>query len=283
MDLTQLVKERKLILQTYTKRATSKEITAEVAGFRYIHKLGFLSPRIIYNNSCYLTTEYISGISCFEALRNFFKNNDFQKMQYLVDSIGSQLITFQAKKELLRSPRLSVYRVDQKMEELFAMLAVYKKPYVNKLQKILPKICKFYNQNATVPFRDATPKNYILKGINETTMGLSHGEIDKRLYWIDLRSVNERTLPEDDFISVVYHCFVSENIRLRFLKKYKVTDNSQSFVVAGFVRTGRFWARRFYYKKYQPSLFNKRYGQEDLSFYDKQMDYFSNEILALDL
>lgn len=194
------------------------------------------------------------------------------------------MILFQENKKRLNCRSSKSYDVDRKLQELFHILRIYRKPYLGDLKNILSLVGNYFKRNARYPFRDATPKNYILKGIHrKNILSTPVKHLKNKIYWIDLRTINDLTLREDDYISILYHYMIPEKIRLKILKRYKINPESKDFIVSGFVRVGRFWLRRFYYKKYYPELFQKRYGREKLDFYDKQMDYFSNKILSLKL
>lgn len=111
-------------------------------------------------------------------------------------------------------------------------------------------IAQLFHNHAAFPFRDATPKNYIVRGVNDVDMDRYNiDEIIARIVAIDFSTMNVLTVKSDDFISILYHYMIPESVRARLLNKFLGNSCEEDVIVGAFVRLGRFWARRLYYAK----------------------------------
>jgi hypothetical protein len=172
-----------------------------------------------------------------------------------------------------------VYKVDEKVADIAGMLEEFDGGLAQKVRDVLSKIINLY-KNAKIPFRDANPKNYIFQGINEANIETLKDEYKRRLFYIDYSTFNTLTFRSDDFASILFHYMIDEDIRKDLGKKYNIDLSCKEDVVCCFVRFGRFWVRRQYYKRYCPDLFKKRYKYENLEFYDNLMNEYAQKAIS---
>lgn len=90
-----LIKENVNILKTFTKiKSSNTEALVEEKAFKHIQKLNIKSPKIIFRQGKILTTQYISGLSVFEALKYFSQKNQLQKIDQLLEDLCESLLFF---------------------------------------------------------------------------------------------------------------------------------------------------------------------------------------------
>ncbi|HEV7455105.1 MAG TPA: hypothetical protein VGO07_07650 [Candidatus Saccharimonadales bacterium] len=271
------LKEKKKIVKTITKFGT-KEVVAPEVHFYLRASDKFRTPELHSHADDHLTIEYIDGISCFNYLK--YLDDPKQKEQYLHFLVG-EVLKFQEEAKNLELA-FAPYAVEEKLDETIQIMKQVQHPMLDAAEQTREAVLTHFHEYATVPFRDATPKNSIIKldggDINQLTLD----EIKNRTYHYDFSTVGELTSKYDDIISTLYHHFVDDAVRDALLKQYGVDKSSLDFAVVAYLRIGRFWSRRYYYKLYQPELFTMRYTGEDIGYYDRiYAESLANVVRAL--
>ncbi len=276
-----LVKEDKIIQLTYLKIASVEKIEAEFQGLIFIKKIGFNAPAIIKRTKDSLSTEYIRGISAFTALEILSRKKKVDLVYNILDELCRGVKIFHSKCKFLKVNKYIPYQVDVKVPHITTMLKESNIRLAKQLENITPQIVEYYKK-ANIPFRDATPKNYIMSDVSKDSVDvLNDSNYRNKLTYIDASSMNELTFLPDDFISILFHYMIEDDIRLELLKKYEIDMNSKEFIISAFVRFGRFWVRRQYYKKYLPEIFRKRYTYEKIGHYNKIMMEYTKKVIEL--
>lgn len=274
-----LIKENVNILKTFTKiKSSNTEALVEEKAFKHIQKLNIKSPKIIFRQGKILTTQYISGLSVFEALKYFSQKNQLQKIDQLLEDLCESLLFFQKNSQTLKNNlNIKPYNVRKKILEVADVMDITNTFDSKPLRSNINKIKKIYDDKANTLFRDATPKNYILKDI--TIKNLKNiKNFTKHIYWIDFSSINQLTFLCDDFISILYHYMIDDKKRTYFMNKYHIHLNNKENIISAFVRLSRFWVRRAYYNKFYSKSYIKRYNHEDITFYEKNFSLLYNQI-----
>lgn len=267
------LKEKKKIVRTITKFGT-QDVVAPEAHFYLQSSDAYRTPELASHGDTHLTIEFIDGISCFNYLKQI--EDEQHKEAYLRFLVGEVLKFQQEAKNLELDFR--PYAVEAKLDETLNIMREVEHPQLKDAEDTRDEVLKHFYTFATIPFRDATPKNSIIKLDGADASKLTVDEAVNRTYHYDFSTVNELTSKYDDIISTVYHCFVDDELRDRLLAAHKVDTESLDFAIAAYIRIGRFWSRRYYYKLYQPELFKARYTGEDISYYDR---VYSESLTAL--
>ena len=274
------IKENKIILPSVTKFASKYEILAEVEGYRHASKTGLKTAKLLHWSENAISVEHITGISCFRYLQ-LLDDNDQEKKKAILNILISDVLKFQSsgfEKMIIFSP----YPVKEKAEEILDVMNRVRHPFRKILSKKLSYIQNTYINYATVPFRDANPKNTLLNNVSEDNFSYkSNSDLINAIRHIDFRSVSELTTNYDDIISILYHYQISEDIRSVLINDYGLNTNNEEFLVTLFVRMGRFWSRRIYYLLENKALFNTRYKFENLDFYSRQFNQIIDRIIRM--
>jgi len=170
--------------------------------------------------------------------------------------------------------------VSDKVADIVEMLRESHPPMTEKVRGLVEPIGQYYDK-ARVPFRDASPKNHILGGISEDDLLQQRKECRGRIVHIDLGTVASLTFRADDYISVLFHYMIDKDTRNTLLREHLVDLDSEETIVAAFVRLGRFWVRRQYYKQYHPQAFIRRYRREDTGFYEALMLEYAEKAIQV--
>lgn len=274
-----LIKENVNILKTFTKIKSSHiEACVEEQTIKHLQTLNIKSPKIIYRQGNILTTQYISGLSAFEALEYFSQRGQSQKIDKLLEDLCESLLFFQKNSQKLKNNlKLKPYDVQEKLLEVANVMDMTNTFDSKLLRSNINKIKKIYDDKADTLFRDATPKNYILKDV--TIKNIKNiKNFKKHIYWIDFSSIDQLTFACDDFVSILYHYMINDKKRAYFINKYHINLNNKENIVSTFVRLSRFWVRRAYYKTFYPTNFLKRYRHENTIFYEKNFSLLYNQI-----
>lgn len=275
------IKEDKVILSSVTKFATKDEVLAEVEGYRHASESGLQTAKLLHWSENAISVENITGISCFHYLHLLNSTNDHEKEKSILNFLIGDVLKFQSKnfkKNIVFSP----YPIKEKTEEILDVMNEMGHPLTNLLSKKLPIIQKTYLNYAAIPFRDANPKNTLLRNITDDNFStLSTSEVIDAIRHIDFRSISELTTRCDDIISTLYHYQIPENVRQDLLKQYDINCKSEEFIITLFIRIGRFWSRRNYYLLQQKKLFHVRYKFEILEFYNHQFNKIVDLITSI--
>lgn len=264
------IKEDKVILPSITKFATKHEVLAEALGYRHASEVGLRTAKLLHWSENAISVEYIAGISCFRYLHLLNETSEQDKKKFILKSLVDDVLKFQSA-TIINDISFSPYPIKEKTEEILDVMNKTGHPRANLLSKKLSTIQQVYLNYATIPFRDANPKNTLLSNVTEDNFSsLSISEIVGAIRHIDFRSISELTTRYDDIISTLYHYQIPEKIRSDLLNYYNINNGSEEFIVTLFVRIGRFWSRRNYYMLERNELFNIRYKFEKLEFYNYQ-------------
>lgn len=268
------LKENKRIVRSITKFADPAEVFSEAAGYEHAKQVGLQVAELYYWSYDRLTVEYIDGISCFHYLELLRKTNkdDQLKMRQLLIKLLDDVCGFQST-EITTPLQYTSYIDRTKLDEVVEIMRLMKHPMSETLNKRIPIISEIFNKYAKVPFRDATPKNCLLKNVSNANFSdVSIELLVNSARHIDFRSVAQLTTRYDDIVSVLFHYQIPDEIRDDLLSEYGISRATEEFIVSRFVRLARFWARRHFYRINYPELYARRYPLETLSFYDQEFD-----------
>jgi hypothetical protein len=112
---------------------------------------------------------------------------------------------------------------------------------------------------ATIPFRDANPKNCILTGVQEGDIA-SANVVARRHF--DFRSLAELTTLADDYLSIILHPIVPDEYRNVKMRQLTTSFGIETVTLTAVIRLARLWGRRQYYLVRRPDLYQKRYALE---------------------
>lgn len=276
-----LFKEGKKIVVSYTKCAKPFEIENEVVGYRHAESVGMQVADLLHYTEEYLTLEKVEGISCFRYLELLrLRGKGFSsRMQEMLIFLIEEVKRFQSVP--IEAPVTSImYEVEEKIATVANVMSMVGHPRADVIAARVPKIAELFAQFSDTPFRDATPKNSILSGVSkDNALTADIEDVIRAVRHIDFRSVGELVPYQDDYISVLYHYMVPEQMRSELLRESGIATDTLEFIVAKFVRIARFWGRRYFYFHKHPDMFLQRYDLEDMSFYDEQFDVSVEEIL----
>ena len=274
-----LIKEGEHNIISYTKLGTREKIITEVTSNQFFEKLGLTTPRIIVSTQNSITMELINGISVFRAMELLITKGGDLLVYKILDELCHGIKIFQENFTGL-DLHFEKYAVKNKVTDILEFIKVVN-PKLHILdQRFIEKIDLYYDK-ADMPFRDATPKNYFFKNINNDNLEFLNDDFKSRIVYFDFSTLNSLTFSSDDFISVLFHYFVDSDIRNDLLKKYRIDMESEENIICAFVRLGRFWVRRHYYKRYNGGYYCKRYLYEDMNFYDNIFYKYLNKIVKL--
>ncbi len=262
-----LLKENKDIKPVLWKKGLFEETQTESQMLSFLKSRKFNVPNILFHDSEKIIMDFIPGVTVFSALQYFYRNNQSDKIEILIECLCEGVVDFQSNTSTLANEIVELYPVRIKLEEVFQLLLLEKLDL--KTQKtLIDMISNIYNQKSSVLFRDATPKNYILNGVYEKDLEyISTEELISKITWIDFSTTRYLAPPADDFASVIFHYMVEDKFRDKMLSKYNNGFDKDSLNVTIFVRWARFWVRRFYYETYNTERFGKRYTTENMNFY----------------
>lgn len=268
------LKEKKKIVRGISKFGTKEVVKPEVR-FYLRSSDGYRTPELHAYADDHLTIEYIDGVSCFNYLKHL--DNNECKAEYL-DYLVSEIMKFQEVAQGLDELDFAPYAVEEKLDETIQIMRAIQHPQLKVAEQTRDAVLEHFHSFANTSFRDATPKNSIIRLDGDDIRDLTLSEIKDRTYHYDFSTVADLTSKYDDVISTVYHHFVDDSLRDQLLKKYEIDTNELEYIITAYIRIGRFWSRRYYYKLYQPELFRTRYTGEDISYYDR---IYSESLTAL--
>lgn len=272
------IKEKKLILSSFTKFSSEDEITAEVWGYQHAQKSGLRTAKLLHWSKNAISVELINGISSFYFLHlcNIMQlsGNAKNLLRLLVHDIDK----FQSV-DFIADSNFHPYPIRKKLAEIVDVMDMVSHPYTTLIRDKAREIENIFLKYARFPFRDANPKNTLLSGVTKRNFHrFSTEEIQNSIRHIDFRSTSELTTRYDDFISTIFHYQISDAMRFEVLDMCNIDQNSEEYLITLFVRLARFWSRRTYYRIMERKLFKQRYSIEDWDFYDRQFDYVANLI-----
>ena len=266
--MEQLIKERKPIVRTITKIDNVTQTAKELSSYEVVAKSGALHPKVMCSDMRGLSIEYVEGLSAFRVLEILSENGDDDAVRGLLASINFDTKAIQAS---ARNAISSRYPFEQKMIEVSKVLQLTgEAERSKKLHSISLQTARDLIRFSSTPFRDATPKNLIVKGVTEKEIH-NNGLPDKyELVNIDFSTLHMSTHISDDPISSCFHYMINDNIRDSLLRELNIDLSEKSTRQTLILRLGRFWARRSYYFKYCPERYLSRYPRENFDFYTEQ-------------
>jgi len=279
---TDLIKEEKSIIKTITKFDTVRHSLNEFAGFQFAKSIGCSIPTFVSLNDGALTMEFVEGISVYRTMEVLAKHGYVDVIEKIVKYLCDDVHNIQEQRKFLTIDKLEYYDVRKKVGEIFTVMQDDNWKNVELLLRRSFKILKIFEEYACVPFRDATPKNYIVRGMCERS--ILQGDADtiiKNIVSIDFSTINTLTTRIDDFASVLYHYMIPDDIRSKMMKSFTKDMPKEDVVIGTFVRLGRFWVRRRYYQKEYPELFDKRYAYENMKFYEESFRKSVDDVIQL--
>lgn len=284
-QLHNLIKERDESCITFTKYKPENPISIqnEVTALKFISSLGIAVPRIICSSENFFCTEYVQGLSAFQVLERLHHSKDQKIIFSVLDSLCSITATIQKNINQIKFLEAKPYDVNKKLSDVVSLLQEDNRLLAKEIQDKIKTIILEY-KNSSMPFLDRTPKNFLIADVDGAkqnfTLSSQFNDFDLPcIFCIDFASVGEYTLPDDDYISILFHYMIDPAMRDELLIKYGVDVKTKAYAVAGFVRFARFWVRRAYYKKYWPNQYQKRYPFEKFSFYESKFVEFANLVI----
>lgn len=269
------------------------------------------TPEVLNVTDCYIDLEYIKGArlhTVFMILKELEKESYIahtlrKKILYktIASSKSIQLAMIEAKNICNKSFHIYPFK-----DKIISLLDLFNNCLLLNLN--MSEIYKevksandyMKNIDCLVPFRDAAPKNFILEcpdiwrgnitsseqyGVVRSFLN-TYGDDDSsplltsNIINIDFASCNELTVPEDDPISLLFQ----ESAWLGSIKSNKEllwnTNELDKYQLAiGLViRLYRFGGRRLSYKLVHSKGFQKRYGDESISYYFDTLIQLSENI-----
>lgn len=238
-----------------------------------------------------LVIRYIDGISVFKLLVELdkiskthpkLKEKALNVKMIILNKIFNDTVKIQeinsdySKKLKDFVQKYSYTKKSKEVIELFRTNFKFKCNIELAIKEII-KICEYSDGESVYHFRDATPKNMILDdyklkcGIGYIIECLKNDVFNEdyfktKLFHIDMRSMHELVLKEDDYISFLWHYCITDQEREQFN-----ISNSYNLGEAMFCRGIRFYGRRLAYFLSDYSLFKKRYAGENMQFYYDMM------------
>lgn len=282
--LETLIKERPGNCPTYTKHkpANPELIQNELIAFNFAKDLGFCTPEIIYSTDTAFSSRYVLGTSVFRILEILHKKNDTHTISHILDLLCSSLETIHNNVDSLSIPQTQKYDIETKIGEVCDFLKEENEDIANEIKEKIPKIAEVF-EDAKTPFFDRTPKNYIVPHVTESTIDISslRSLEQSDILYFDFTSVGDLTFECDDYVSLLFHYFVTDDLREMLLEKCSIDLNLRENVVCTFVRLSRFWVRHAYYKKAHPKAYQKRYPYEDFNYYKEKMFEYTDKMLKI--
>jgi len=218
-------------------------------------------------------------MSAFAVLEYLARERRHKAMYALLDHLCCGIAHFQAVARREPPTNGDSYEVDGKLQDVINLLQEKEMEEVCALQNTKKVVIFTFESNAAIPFRDATPKNYIIPGVSEEVLQRNDIRYYLPAYWIDFSSVAQLTTMSDDYISILYHYMIPSAIRNELYRKHNVVTDDLLFNVTAVVRLARFFVRRYYYHYYEPVRFSMRYPQENIAFYRHAMRYHLSNVV----
>jgi len=282
--LETLIKERSGNCPTYTKHkpANPELIQNELVSFDFIRGLGFLTPEVIYSTGTTFSTRYVSGTSVFRVLELLHKENDIKTISHILNLLCKSLNRIHNNTDLLNFPQTQKYDTETKIGEVCDFLEEENEGLANEIRERIPKIAEVFEE-AKTPFFDRTPKNYIIPGVAESSIDTTYLRSLEQsdILYFDFTSTGDLTFECDDYVSLLFHYCVTDDLRKTLLEKYSIDLNSRENIVCTFVRLSRFWVRRAYYKKVHPEAYQKRYLYENFNYYQEKMFEYTDKMIRV--
>jgi len=274
LDKVEWYKENRAFSKAIIKYGDEYEIDAEELGYKIFKQLNIPTPELYERTKNSIIIEQLNGPSIFEVCKQAIQKNAKEEIILtLLDTIQKDIILFQEyTTEHLSTETINLYDSNHKFRKSLDLLKHTDVKAYNKIIPYLDDINNIFEKYSTVPFRDATLKNILLKDINidiavESILDGDISTIINNRKHIDFRSLCEKTTVYDDVISIYYHSIFSKNIINSFEQKYlnRSIDNIE-FITTKLIRLSRFWGRRQYYYL-ENKEYNKRYKGENINFY----------------
>jgi len=277
-----LIKENKNIRQVIWKEGSKVETINEARFLKFLKFKNYQVPDVLETDNRKIIMDFIPGISVFKAMQYFYENKSPERIESLVRYLCDGISNFQSDMRDWKE-KTNPYPVSEKLKEVFQLLSGQCNIDDKKNKKLITLASEVFDQNAFYIFRDATPKNYIIKWINEKDLpDTSNSEIIEKIVWIDFSTVRYKTLAIDDFASILFHYMVPQKLREDLLNLHNIDiKRDLNNQVAVFVRLARFWVRRYYYSRYYPEHFRRRYEKEDIYFYQKQFEDYLQKMYQI--
>lgn len=285
-DRIEWYKESRQFSNALIKHGEEYEMDAEELGYNIFKQLSIPTPKLFARTKYSVIIEHLDGPSIFEICKKSIqKNAKNQVILSILDSIQHDVRLFQDYTTKKPINNIDLYDSDNKFKAALKILKKYDNSAYNKVKPHTSLISKIFSEFSTVPFRDATLKNILVRNIdiNMAVESILDGDtsliINNRCH-IDFRSLCEKTTVYDDTISIYAHSMFFGDIINSFENRHlhgKTQDIE--FIVTKVIRLSRFWGRRQYYQ--DNDNFNKRYNGEDISFYRNSFVRSINELINI--
>ncbi len=266
--LDHLIKERKKIVTTettVTKFSDANHTAREVRSLKIANRTSLPIAKLIDHTETSLTMDFYPGLSAFQLLEILYEQGRHGDIYSVLNKLAARVKKIQSE---CGDAVQTEYPFALKLGEIKTVLKLldHSKEY-DLLNEVEQKIINLLTHIKHVPFRDATPKNYIVK--NTLHVGQTDAIDDLDIIAIDFATFHYGTHKYDDLISLFFHYIVETGEREKLIAKYMPEASSLDAQAILVLRLGRFWVRRAYYKKFHPELFKKRYKFEDTRFYEQ--------------
>ncbi len=301
---------RKLELGTsngreFIRRYSDKQ-TSVKDEFQFITKMvdhiSFKVPVIVDHSDTSISFDYIAGTRVFNFLmdlRSLYRQEDNEIYHSigvnLVELLAKDLKEFQAyfQKRTQSLEKAQIYPAGKKLGNLYRILTAVLAIDFN-LSELHP-ITEIYEQNAVIPFRDATTKNVILdlphlfnkhfksKQERQSTIRnlVVSGELQEKLKQTDIYHI--------DFSGCCYLCPIyddwvalKEHEATSWLDPNTLPDPDQlsdSDLCTRFVRYSRLGGRKLAYRLLNNQGYQIRFGLDSEAFYFEGLEQISRNLL----
>ncbi len=258
-------------------------------------QVSFKIPRILtHTNSC-ITFEYIEGTRAFNLLMDLSElyksdplNIYFEIAEKLIDILSCDLKEFQGAYQHQKdgTSKINPYPAKAKLRNVYGILSSLLSLEFNSGD--LDAIASEYQANATVPFRDATPKNIILdipelfqkrfknRGdrLRAVQKLVNNGELENKIdknniYHIDFTGCKYLCSELDDWIALKRH---QASSWLFDQEQFDDDRWSTSELCTYFVRFSRFAGRKLAYRLLNDSGHKIRFMLDKESLYFKVLE-----------
>jgi hypothetical protein len=299
------ISKGKRTIRRYSDKKTP--IKSELAFVRDLkQKVSFNVPEIVEFDDSFLSFEYIAGTRAFNLLvdlnRLYLAEGDS-----LYRTIGSKLngILLEDLREFqnlfleshFEMGEQKIYPAANKIEMLYGMLSSILS--LESSPDDLKTICRIYEENSSLPFRDATPKNVVLNisrlfqkqfsDYNERLVRVRlmarSGELDekihpKRIFHIDFSGCCYHCPEADDWFALQQH---EGSIWLQGAEGLDLESLSIADLCTLFVRFSRFGGRKLAYRLLNKSGHQIRFGLDNEGYYFRTLRQISDLLAGLKL
>jgi hypothetical protein len=257
------------------KQLSPAELAAEQWGYGVARTAGVPTAECLGVLGNGLVIEMVPGLSCFRAINVLRSLNRPDAVTRLLDALWNDVSAFQyAARSTDAAPKGLVFAPYDVRNKLLAVSRIIDAPGVAaQMRRAADHLADWFAIHATMPFRDANPKNCLLYNLSKIDPELPTEAIIASRKHIDFRSMNELTTPADDFLSIILHPRVPATFRERRMSEIVSRYGQSNVTVTCVVRLARLWGRRYYYRMYQPDLYEQRYQHEG-----DTMDHFRSQL-----